>query len=365
MRQGMRACMHASAFLSYAACRRRRPPPLACPPHTPSLPSLNSSAGPAAAAMKLSAATVGQFCQGAPLSDVQRLDCSSKGLTEIVDLSSLKSLARLDVSGNALTSLDGVGACTALRWLSAAGNAVASLDNALRDLEGLEVLNAAKNQLEGKVQAGRLKALKALILNNNRVTLVGGACAEGRWGCWLLAAALAAFPCSPACCLSPPAGCLAAAHHRLLLSHTSLDRRRPGQVPRPEHAGAVAQRGGPRAGRLGRHAQAGEAVAVAQPAREPGRRAQVSVSRGGTGVAACWLAPLSLFAHCAPSTLFFLPCPPPHPVCRACPLLKELRLSHNKLPALPAELAANERLRILEAGGNPITSFSDIQVGCA
>lgn len=56
------------------------------------------------------------------------------------------------------------------------------------------------------------------------------------------------------------------------------------------------------------------------------------------------------------------PVPARHP-CRACQLLKELRLSHNKLASLPSELAANERLRILEAGGNPIASLKDIQVG--
>lgn len=44
-------------------------------------------------------------------------------------------------------------------------------------------------------------------------------------------------------------------------------------------------------------------------------------------------------------------------------MLTELRLNHNQIHALPAELASNTRLRILDIGGNPIASFDDIQVG--
>jgi Leucine-rich repeat (LRR) protein len=47
---------------------------------------------------------------------------------------------------------------------------------------------------------------------------------------------------------------------------------------------------------------------------------------------------------------------------RGCEALSELRLNHNQLAALPPELAANQRLLILEAGGNPIASLEDIQV---
>jgi Leucine-rich repeat (LRR) protein len=38
-------------------------------------------------------------------------------------------------------------------------------------------------------------------------------------------------------------------------------------------------------------------------------------------------------------------------------------LNHNQLRSLPAELAGSSRLRILDAGGNPIASLKDIQVG--
>lgn len=47
---------------------------------------------------------------------------------------------------------------------------------------------------------------------------------------------------------------------------------------------------------------------------------------------------------------------------RGCPLLTELRLNHNQLAALPADLSANRRLRILDLGGNPIASWEGVQV---
>ena len=83
------------------------------------------------------------------------------------------ALTRLDASDNLLTAADGIAACEALRWLSIAKNAVTSLEP-LRDLAGLEVLNAARNQLEGRVSVGRLRALKALVLNDNQITAVSG-----------------------------------------------------------------------------------------------------------------------------------------------------------------------------------------------
>ena len=55
-----------------------------------------------------------------------------------------------------------------------------------------------------------------------------------------------------------------------------------------------------------------------------------------------------------------------HPVLpaatRGCEELAELRLNHNRLAALPGDLARNQKLRIVELGGNPIASFDDIQV---
>ena len=98
---------------------------------------------------------------------------------QIVDLSSCTALSRLDVSSNSLTSLAGLGVNAALRWLSAAGNAVGGGGSgggleALAGCERLEVLNLGHNALSGKLSAGRLRALKALILNDNSITLVGG-----------------------------------------------------------------------------------------------------------------------------------------------------------------------------------------------
>ena len=47
-----------------------------------------------------------------------------------------------------------------------------------------QVLNLGRNQLAGKIAVGRLRALKALILNENQLTLVGGEpAAHGQQGC--------------------------------------------------------------------------------------------------------------------------------------------------------------------------------------
>lgn len=168
----------------------------------------------------------------------QRNDASPT-LLQIVDLAACAALTRLDVSKNSLASLDGLGANTKLRWLSAANNSltVAGVGDVLRDLEALEVsrqggrawwtspyqdmllphvswphvaltlgnvgkctgcgwtaracdpwhpaalphlpaaqvLNLGGNQLAGKLAVGRLRELRALILNDNQLTLVGGA----------------------------------------------------------------------------------------------------------------------------------------------------------------------------------------------
>jgi Leucine-rich repeat (LRR) protein len=92
---------------------------------------------------------------------------------QVVSMEACTALTRLDASDNLLTAADGIAACEALRWLSIAKNAVTSLEP-LRDLAGLEVLNAARNQLEGRVSVGRLRALKALVLNDNQITAVSG-----------------------------------------------------------------------------------------------------------------------------------------------------------------------------------------------
>lgn len=91
---------------------------------------------------------------------------------QIVGLDACKALSRLDASANSLTALDGVAACP-LRWLSVAKNQISSLEP-LRDLEHLEVLNAAHNKLQGKLSVSRIRSLKALILNNNEISTIGG-----------------------------------------------------------------------------------------------------------------------------------------------------------------------------------------------
>ena len=154
---------------------------------------------------------------------------------QIVELAVCTGLIRLDISKNQLTSLDGVAMNTSLRWLSAAGNALTSAD-ALKDLEHLEVLNLGRNQLEGKVAMGRLRALKALIANDNQITLVGGECPWGKLQqlCVQLRHTLAALPvmvdvprllifAHPACLRCLPAGLDKCKElNTLVLSHNAI-----------------------------------------------------------------------------------------------------------------------------------------------
>jgi Leucine-rich repeat (LRR) protein len=115
----------------------------------------------------LTAAHAAALAGAGSAAEATRVDASGQGLEGVESLESMAALVRLDLSDNALTSIEGAGAAPNLRWLSAARNHVSSLD-ALRGLGGsLSVLNASHNRLAGAAKVGRLRALRALVLNNN------------------------------------------------------------------------------------------------------------------------------------------------------------------------------------------------------
>jgi hypothetical protein len=93
---------------------------------------------------------------------------------QISGLDICKNLIRIDLSGNALTSADNVSVCSNLRWLNLSRNAIDSIQDIVHSCELLEVLNVSQNKLSGKVGVGRLRKLKALVLNGNEVVSVGG-----------------------------------------------------------------------------------------------------------------------------------------------------------------------------------------------
>ena len=93
---------------------------------------------------------------------------------QISGLDICKNLIRIDLSGNALISADNVSVCSNLRWLNLSRNAIDSIQDIVHSCELLEVLNVSQNKLHGKVGVGRLRKLKALVLNGNEVVSVGG-----------------------------------------------------------------------------------------------------------------------------------------------------------------------------------------------
>lgn len=99
---------------------------------------------------------------------------------QVIGLESCTALTRLDLSNNDIsTNVDSIAACSTLRWLSLAKNNIVldsntNLSSTFRDLTNLQVLNMAHNKLSGNVAVGRLKRLKALILNNNDIVSLSG-----------------------------------------------------------------------------------------------------------------------------------------------------------------------------------------------
>jgi hypothetical protein len=115
----------------------------------------------------LTAAHAAALAGAGSAAEATRVDASGQGLEEVESLEGMTALARLDLSDNELSNLEGAGATPNLRWLSAARNRVSSLE-ALRGLGGsLQVLNASHNRLAGAAKVGRLRALRALVLNDN------------------------------------------------------------------------------------------------------------------------------------------------------------------------------------------------------
>lgn len=88
-------------------------------------------------------------------------------------MSECANLSRLDCSRNPLVDVAPLSALSSLRWLSLAETQTSSLQ-ALDSLRSLEVLNATRCALEGSLQAGKFRAIKALLLNGNAIEKVQG-----------------------------------------------------------------------------------------------------------------------------------------------------------------------------------------------
>ena len=120
----------------------------------------------------------------------ERLDLSSRNLTDISALAALRDLRELDLSDNAITDLSPLAGLTGLEVLNLSGNQIQELwplagltalqrldlsDNRIEDiatlseLTGLEVLDLSGNQIEELWPLAGLTALQRLNLADNRI----------------------------------------------------------------------------------------------------------------------------------------------------------------------------------------------------
>ena len=98
----------------------------------------------------------------------ERLDLSSRNLTDITALAGRTDLRELDLSGNAIADLSPLAALTGLRELDLSDNAITDL-SPLAGLTGLEVLNLSGNQIQELWPLAGLTALQRLDLSDNRI----------------------------------------------------------------------------------------------------------------------------------------------------------------------------------------------------
>ena len=98
----------------------------------------------------------------------ERLDLSSRNLTDVSALAGLTGLRELDLSGNAITDLSPLAGLTGLQALDLRGNAIADL-GPLAGLTGLRELDLASNRIADLWPLAGLAALQRLDLADNRI----------------------------------------------------------------------------------------------------------------------------------------------------------------------------------------------------
>ena len=98
----------------------------------------------------------------------ERLDLSSRNLTDLSALAGLTGLRELDLSGNAITDLGPLAGLTGLEVLDLSGNQIEDLWP-LTELTGLEVLDLSGNQIEELWPLAGLTGLEVLDLSGNQI----------------------------------------------------------------------------------------------------------------------------------------------------------------------------------------------------
>ncbi|KAI9209618.1 uncharacterized protein BJ171DRAFT_453769 [Polychytrium aggregatum] len=125
--------------------------------------------------MRLTPANLGDRCPGQNLRDVKDINCSGMGITHIDDISFAVNLRKLDLSENDIRhadALSGIKYNMALSYLTLKGNKLETLEG-FSTLKNLTVLNLSFNEvtrISSHIQS--CTSLKALILNNNSITVI-------------------------------------------------------------------------------------------------------------------------------------------------------------------------------------------------
>ena len=165
------------------------------PEETVTLTYLAAAMHPIRDAAGLPAATLAALLEAAQESaGTERLDLSSRNLTDVSALAGLTGLRELDLSGNAITDLSPLAGLTGLRELDLASNRIADLwplaglaalqrldlaDNRIVDVStltgvgGLEVLLLDRNQVADVQALSQLSQLANLGLSDNRIADIG------------------------------------------------------------------------------------------------------------------------------------------------------------------------------------------------
>ena len=111
--------------------------------------------------------------------EAKTLVLTARQISHIEDISFCTDLSRLDLSHNSLggkEALSGLQYCKSLAWLNFAHNTLDSLDYIFK-LPRLCVLNVSNNQLTYLPSSlTKLSSLKALIANNNQITVFDPLC---------------------------------------------------------------------------------------------------------------------------------------------------------------------------------------------
>ena len=104
------------------------------------------------------------------LNNVEKLDLSEKGLSDISDIESFKKLTELYLNSNNISDISALANLTNLQTLHLSGNKIISDISALGNLTNLQTLNLSNNNISDIGALASLTNLQTLYLSNNNIS---------------------------------------------------------------------------------------------------------------------------------------------------------------------------------------------------